>query len=438
MADIVGGGGGVGDRVSTAQGGTQGLAPPSPQLPNFDPKAARHGRGTLVMWFTNPRNIVFRLSRAFWPVLAFPGCPVLVSRYAHVAEVLSRHDVFKVPFDTEIARLNDGKAPGTPFLLGIDDEAQHAAQLKPVLSAFRRSDVAERVAPCAREAAGRILDRIGAKTFNAIKELITAVPVELCRAYYGVTIDDPEKFAYATMELSGHLFGPPPPRSTPQVEAAGAYVRDVIDRAIAAQVPGSGKETVLRRLVDRLNQPLGAPTREDIRAFLIGMIVGFVPTNTIAGGNILEMLLRKPEYLRRATQAACAGDDDLLKHCLFEAMRFMPLNPGPFRRCTRDFVLGANTSRPALIKAGKYVLASTASAMFDPRQVDNPGAYRPDRPASDYMLFGYGMHFCAGLFIAQAQITQTLKELLKRGTPRRVSTLRRRDVFPDELLIKVE
>jgi cytochrome P450 len=168
------------------------------------------------------------------------------------------------------------------------------------------------------------------------------------------------------------------------------------------------------------------------------MIVGFVPTNTIAGGNILEMLLREPEYLKRARAAAREGDDDLLRHCLFEAMRFMPLNLGPFRCCSRDFILGANSSHPALIRRGTRVLASTASAMADTHQVEKPRDYKPDRPASDYMLFGYGMHFCAGVFIAQAQITQTLKALLRRGAPRRAGPLRRRAIFPDNLLIAIE
>jgi cytochrome P450 len=54
------------------------------------------------------------------------------------------------------------------------------------------------------------------------------------------------------------------------------------------------------------------------------------------------------------------------------------------------------------------------SAMFDPRKVERPYDFDPTRPASDYLLFGYGMHWCAGVFIAQAQITQTIKALLLR------------------------
>ena len=80
-----------------------------------------------------------------------------------------------------------------------------------------------------------------------------------------------------------------------------------------------------------------------IRAILIGMIDGFVPTNTMAGGHILEMLLRKPVFMARAQAAASADDDALLKRCLFEAMRFKPLNPGPFRSCAEDYTIASST-----------------------------------------------------------------------------------------------
>ena len=76
------------------------------------------------------------------------------------------------------------------------------------------------------------------------------------------------------------------------------------------------------------------------------MITGFVPTNTMAGGHILEMLLRKPAMMKQAQQAAEAGDDDRLMHCLFEALRFMPINLGPFRICARDYTVAAETRAP--------------------------------------------------------------------------------------------
>ena len=83
----------------------------------------------------------------------------------------------------------------------------------------------------------------------------------------------------------------------------------------------------------------------------MGMIDGFVPTNTMACGHILEMLLRKPVFMAHAQAAASADDDALLKRCLFEAMRFKPLNPGPFRSCAETTLL------PRVLRAQLWFVA---------------------------------------------------------------------------------
>jgi cytochrome P450 len=409
-------------------------------MPPFDPKqqggiAAWVG-GFLLWLFT--RKWLHWLLRTACPIARLGGWAA-VTRYEDVAEILTRNDVFKVWFDKEIARLNDGEEPGTPFVLGIDNARQHDDQVKLVMQAFRRSDV-DIVTRVSRDAARQIVKESNGH-MDAIPNLITRVPLELCQEYYGVHIPgDRQKFAYATIAVSEYLFGPPSSGAdaSNQVNQGATYVRWVLDHEIDREIKSpSGGHTVLCQLV-QMYQSNGL-TRKDVRAFLMGMIIGFVPTNTIAGGHILEMLLKKPAFRAKARGAALAGDDDLLKHCLFEAMRFMPLNPGPFRICSHDYELGADTRRCKTIKKNTKVWASTMSAMFDCRQVKKPFVFNPGRAAADYMLFGYGLHWCAGIFIAQAQITQTFKALLERPglerAPGRSGRLQLRGAFPDHLCI---
>jgi cytochrome P450 len=176
-----------------------------------------------------------------------------------------------------------------------------------------------------------------------------------------------------------------------------------------------------------------------IRAILSGMITGFVPTNTMAAGHMLEILLRRKDFMEEARSAALAGDDDLLKRVLFEAMRFKPLNPGPFRVCIKDYTIARGTKRAKTIRAGMNVIAGTQSAMFDPRRVKHPRRFDPHRPQSDYMLFGQGLHWCLGAHLAEAQITQTFKALLVKDGLRRASggagRLQRLGPFPAHLAV---
>jgi cytochrome P450 len=466
------------DAVSPAEsgpapgGGAVAPSPPQtgPAVPQYDPAAKHQEPNALVKWLLHPPRWLLWYFRTLDPIVRVPGW-VGLSRHADVAEVLERHDVFQVPFGGEIARLNDDPTQdGTPFVLGIDDEEDHRQQLKPLMLAFRRDDVEFEIPRMSREAADHHLGRAPRdRSMNAIQELITAVPLDICERYYGIRIapDERQKFAYATIDVSGYLFGPPPTRKDPPdpvIEAAAAYIREVVDRSIVNQErnPNASRTTVLARLMapplvtnrgssrdeladaelaKMMSERGGTARHRLVRSFMIGMITGFVPTNTMAGGHILQTLLCHRKWLDQARAAAQASDDDLLKRCLFETMRFMPLNPGPFRICTRDYTIAEDTRRAHTIKKGTKVLASTMSAMFDSRKLKRPFFFDPKRPASDYMLFGYGHHWCVGAFIAQAQITQTFKALLLQPKLERAGPwdgrLVLRGGFPDRLLINL-
>jgi cytochrome P450 len=269
------------------------------------------------------------------------------------------------------------------------------------------------VAQFSARRAGEIVEA-GDGKLEAIGQLIRRIPLEICTEYYGIEFANREAFAEAALGVSGHLFALPPIVETAAANRQAEVLRADIDRAIASErAKRSGKDTIVARLCES-----GLDDRQ-IRAFVMGMIVGFVPTNTMAGGKILEVLLRRPKFLEAARAAATCGDDDLLAHCLFEALRYMPINFGPFRRCKRDFVLAEGTPRATPLREGTFVLASTMSAMFDRASVENPTRFVPGRPAAHHMHFGFGMHWCVGAFIARAQITQTLKPLVAMRELRR-------------------
>ncbi len=366
-----------------------------------------------------------------WIVRALPAPRLrwrLVGRYDEVNEVLSRPEVFGVPFAAEMARLADGDdSAGTYFVLGNDDPDQHAQLLCRVMRALPLSDIATRVVPMAFERAAQCIHDAG-PTIDAVRDLITNVALHMCVEYFGVPVgDDPEKFAYATFTISGHLFKPPPIEGN-EADRAAAYVRYFVDQAIRKEAcEPSHSGTVVANLVahakgkgssigdeDFRTKPLADDDFRRIRAVLMGMIVAFVPTDTMAAGHMLEVLLDHPDWLEQAEEAANTGDDVLLERVLFEALRFMPNNPGPFRLCRKDYVLAEGTPRAKRIEAGSIVWVWSFAAMFDPLRIAEPKKFDKTRPQSDHLHFGFGMHACAGLFIARAHITQCFKALLQK------------------------
>lgn len=445
-----------------AAGRPRAAAPPrlAPVNVGFEPERPprwKEAFARLVIRFVRLYAAVFRDLWPFallWPVPRLFGLRLVV-RHDHVREVLARDDVFEVPFGAEIARLNDGEAPGTPFLLGLDDRAAHGEQANTLMSVFRLADDIKRVTRLSFDCAQAHLGTKADARFDAIGDLLTAVPLDICERYFGVPLAPSERtlFARASIELSGHLFGCPPigPSKHGRENIAGDYVRAVVDRAIdlavrraVAATPAAEGSVASRReketAVDWLLREYGAGTdgRHHVRAVLIGMIVGFVPTNTMAGGYMLETLLtprpgrkRPREMMEEASRAAASGDDDRLARCLFEALRFKPINLGPFRDCRRPYAIGGVT-----VRAGEHVLASTSAAMFDRRVVKKARRYVPERPASNHLHFGFGMHWCLGAAIARVQLTQTFKALLLRE-PGRASRLEYWGLFPYRLEVSI-
>jgi cytochrome P450 len=413
---------------------------------SFDSNDLRAKEGGIVARLTervldNPQWL-FALLRCFWPIPSFRNW-VFVTRCDDVQEVLSHDRDFPVPFGPKIRELNGGPN----FILGMEDGTEYRRYQKQVMQAFRYEDVSAVVAPMANALATQIIAESKGR-LDAVQDLITRVPTRISARYYGVPVPESMEveFGHWTMAMSTYMFGDPtnyPPYAR-AARAGGARLRPIVDQAIAdaKHAGGAGDETVLQRLVAM--QAAGAPGLSDevIRAYLIGMITGFVPTNTMGAGHMLEMLFRRPDFMAHTRAAALANDDELLRRCLFEAMRFMPLNPGPFRDCASTYTIAAGTKRAKTVTAGMKLVASTQSAMFDGRRIANPRAFDPNRKPSESMLFGYGLHWCIGAFIASAQITQTLKPLLVRGNLRRAQgrdgQLQKLGPFPEHLVVEFD
>jgi cytochrome P450 len=296
---------------------------------------------------------------------------------------------------------------------------------------FRREDLS-RVAVLAESEANRILDghvRTGARrSFDAISDLITRVPLRICRDYYGIPIAPDEEDAVIewSLGMSAYMFGDPndDPKYAAVGLAAGDAMRPVLDNAVTIARARKAGDTIIDRFV-AMQSADPSITDDVIRANLLGMVTGFVPTNTMASGHMLDSVVgggwflswRRRMFMGPVKKALAARDDERFFRCLLETLRFRPINPGPFRVCIEDYTIdgaGFLGRGPKTIRKGAKVLASTQSAMFDGRRMKNGRKFDPDRASSEYMHFGSGLHICVGAFLAEAQITPTLRALLTR------------------------
>ncbi len=424
--------------VARAPGPLSAQADEPPDWDNWEKKPK--GSGFIARLFVTPPRW------ALWIVRALPVPQFFVrfvGRYDEVIDVLSRPDIFRVPAAKEIARLNGGKSRGTPYILGIDKPKAHDAHLSLVMCAFPRGEIATRVVLLAAQSAKNCVPTAAEQTkFDAVQGLFIEVALDICEQYFGVPLGpDRLKFAYATFTISGHLFKKPPIEGKAADEAA-AYLRYFIEQALhnEARKP-INERTVVANMVAHAKAGKSSLEQDgrdfnQIRAILMSMIVAFVTSNTMAAAHILEVLLDKPQALEEAVRSTGTGDDARLECVLFEALRFRPINAGPFRICTQDYVLAEGTPREKRIRKGSIVWAMSFAAMFDPLRIVEPGKFDWTRPKSDHLHFGSGMHACVGLLIARAHLTQCFKALLtKRRAIRRAGRTRYRGAMPIELEI---
>ena len=364
----------------------------------------------------------FKFMRDHNPIVSLPGGVTVVALNEDVREVLG-----------DPARFTAGlygpkmEAVTGPFILGVDDTPlyhhDHAAMDRAVV----RED----------------MPRLGAAMYDAARELVAAGRSD------GGEIDVVSQLADPALDRTiADYFGTPGPDTPTQLRWARNIFQELFinvgnlptvrDRALTdaadwrAHLDGlidarkrelaDGDEVpddVLTRLLRFQDQ--GDPNFEDIaiRHNILGNVTGWIPTISNCFARIVEELIERDDELERAQAAARAGDRELVGQYCWEASRFRPQNFALLRYVAEDTTIAAGTDRATDVAAGSTVFAATLSAMHDERAIADPDEFRVDRPWSDYMLFGYGLHTCYGQQIVRHQLPALATALLEGPRIRR-------------------
>ncbi|PWR04357.1 cytochrome P450 [Meridianimarinicoccus roseus] len=407
---------GVGDGAAVALAGLRAVRAPGGAASNLpalaaDPMRQRQGLAALRAFAPN-----LSLSRKLVAAYDNTGT-VIVTRRADVMDVLRRDDDFEVVYGPRMQALTGG----ANFFLGMQPGWDYARDTAAMRLAMRHTDVADRIAPRAADLSARIVAEAGGR-IDLPCALTRHVPWDMVAGYFGTPGPDPDTMQGWATRLFWYLFGDlgadPDLHAQAMEDAAG--LREYLDGAIAARKSeGGGGDDLLGRCLAL--QAAGTPGMDDlgIRNNLLGLVIGAIPTISKAACLAADELLRRPDALRRAQAAARAGDTARLAGFLWEALRFNPHNPIIYRRAVRDTVIAPGTLRQVRVRKGQMVFAATLSAMFDRHEIDAPGQFRSQRPFTDHIIWGTGLHTCFGAVINAAVIPAILQPLLARDGLRR-------------------
>jgi cytochrome P450 len=347
------------------------------------------------------------------PILQSP-IATLVAQFRDVEEILHHEEVFSVsPYLPRMMGVIG------PFVLSQDITPGYDHDISVMHLVVRREDLA-RVKDIVSRHAAQIVGELFQKSgpVDIVQTLTRKVPVRLADEYFGVSAPHDERMmAWARSCFRAffiNLLDDPAVRAPAVV--AGAEMRQRLAALLAERRTSDleGKDDVMGRLL-RLQRAGDAAGLDDdgVCRALMGLVIGMVETTSQAAVHALLVLFSRPDLVARAAAAAKADYDDAFSDLIFEALRFRPINPMVVRVAKEDYSLAAGEPHRTLIRKGTTVFALTWSAMFDPRVLDAPEEFRPDRPDYHYMHFATGRHACYGRYISRIQVPQILKPLLK-------------------------
>jgi len=333
-----------------------------------------------------------------------------------------------------------------PFILGVDDTPLYHHDHAAMDRAVRREDMAglgEAMLGFARELVAGASEQIDVVTQLADPALIRAID-----AYFGTPGPDAETQARWARDIFWELFinvnnlAETRERALEDAALWRTHLDGLIDARKAAI---AGGEEVLDDVLTRLlrYQDESEPNFHDIaiRHNILGNIVGWIPTVSNSLARAVNVLLEREDELRGAQAAARAGDRELVGQYLWEALRFSPQNFALLRLVEADTTIAAGTDRETQVKAGATIFAGTLSAMHDERAIADPEDFRVDRPWSDYMLFGHGLHTCYGQQIVRNQLPAMMTALLEGPPIRRArgdaGDLKFEGPFPSGLTVRL-
>jgi cytochrome P450 len=188
-----------------------------------------------------------------------------------------------------------------------------------------------------------------------------------------------EEIRATVREARGHL-------SQALARSRRAPGDDMLSDLLAAQVEG-----------ESLTEP-------ELMSFLFLLLIAGMETTIHLLNHAVRLLMERPEVLARVR-----ADLSLLPRLVEEVLRYEPPVHGIMRVTTAETELSG-----VGLPQGAWVLVLLGSASRDEAHFPEAERFDLDRPGSQNLPFGHGIHFCLGAPLARLEARLGLEALLSR------------------------
>jgi cytochrome P450 len=258
--------------------------------------------------------------------------------------------------------------------------------------------------PLVERLAGEAVDRMLEEgTTDAVRAVASPLPILVIAQILGVPPEDYPQFRDWSDKIVESLAVIDPG----DVERANRTVEGILAlQGYLAALVEERRRAPTDDLLSRLVQPReeGALNDSEVFWFSLLLLVAGNETTTNLLGNVLHTFAREPAVWDRLRTRP-----ELIGGAIEESLRHDSPIQGFFRTVITPYgVQGAE------IPVGDRVLILYGAANRDPRQYDEPDAFRIDRNPADHLGFGSGIHLCLGAQLARLEASAVLGELARR------------------------
>jgi cytochrome P450 len=323
----------------------------------------------------------------------------LVTGYEESKAVLAAADAFSNDFRDVVSTAGIPTGHHHPGGLGFADPPDHTRlrrMLTPEFTVRRLSRLAPQIESTVAgqlDAMAKVAERDG--SVDLLEHFALPIPSLIICELLGIPYEaraDFQRLSTARFDFLGGADG-----SLGAINESVAYVLSVVKQQRVE--PGKG---LLGMLVTEYGDDI---TDLELAGLTDGLLTGGLETTTSMLALGALVLLQDPAAL-----ADIRDRDEQIAPFVEELLRYLTVVQVAFPRLARtDISVGGQT-----ILAGDIVLCSLSGANRDARQGNDMDRFDPNRPTSQHLAFGHGIHRCIGAELARMELRAAYPALVRR------------------------
>lgn len=392
--------------------------PPGPRLP--------HLLQTALLW-RFPRWWITTCHRRYGDTFTVYGAPM--GTIVYLSDPADIRDVFAG--DTAVYHAGEANSPlrgvvGDSSVLLLDDE-KHRNRRRTMLPPFHREAVRRQVEQIAAITAADIATWPVGRAFPVAKRTRAITLEVILRVVIGST--DPDRLAALRRALpavidmnvmaTAAMARPELLRLRPwrNVRRARAEADRLLYAEIAARRadPALAERTDVLAMLVRATDENGEPMSDrELRDQLMTLLAAGHETTATGLAWAFERLVRHPDALARAVQAAHEDDDEYLDALVKEVLRIRPVIYDVWRKLTAPVELaGHRLPTGTVVALGIGLVHDSAEVYSYPERFEPTRMIGATLTPTTWLPFGGGARRCLGATFAQVEMRVVLRDVLR-------------------------